>query len=315
MIVALLCCVRSGRVVRSKRGLPILPPCPIGMEACVGAHHLSRKLKALGHDARLMPAKYVRPYSKGQKNDFGDAEAIAEAVRRPTMKFVATKTAVDLCCGQGNAAEALVGRRCHVVGIDFSPAMLTLARHRVPTSTFFEGDAQDLPFTDAEFDIVVSNVGVCHVPDQPRALSEIRRVLRPQGRFAMTVWCGPDVSQCFEVVYGAVKAHGSPNVSVPLGPDFHQFAKREIVEELLSKVGFSNIELSIINSGWDVSTPESLGEIIERGTVRAAALFANQPAQNFAAIRSTLTKATRERFASGNRWHVPVPAALVSATA
>jgi transposase len=63
-----------------------MPPCLIGMEACVGAHHLSRKLRALGHDARLMPAKYVRPYSKGQKNDFRDAEAIAEAVQRPTMK-------------------------------------------------------------------------------------------------------------------------------------------------------------------------------------------------------------------------------------
>src|SRR5215471_8418186 len=52
----------------------------------LGAHHLSRKLQLLGHNARLMPAKYVRPYSKGQKNDFRDAEAIAEAVQRPTMK-------------------------------------------------------------------------------------------------------------------------------------------------------------------------------------------------------------------------------------
>src|ERR1700753_2506784 len=73
-----------------------LPPCLIGMEACVGAHHLSRKLRALGHQARLMPARYVRPYSKGQKNDFRDAEAIAEAVQRPTMKFVVTKTADQL---------------------------------------------------------------------------------------------------------------------------------------------------------------------------------------------------------------------------
>ena len=47
-----------------------MPPCLIGLEACVGAHHLSRKLNSLGHDARLMPAKYVRPYSKGQRNDF-----------------------------------------------------------------------------------------------------------------------------------------------------------------------------------------------------------------------------------------------------
>jgi transposase len=73
-----------------------MPPCLIGMEACVGAHHLSRKVQSIGHDARLMPAKYVRPYSKGQKNDFRDAEAIAEAVQRPTMKFVATKTADQL---------------------------------------------------------------------------------------------------------------------------------------------------------------------------------------------------------------------------
>ena len=73
-----------------------MPPCLIGMEACVGAHHLSRRLQVQGHDARLMPAKYVRPYSKGQKNDFRDAEAIAEAVQRPTMKFVATKTPEQL---------------------------------------------------------------------------------------------------------------------------------------------------------------------------------------------------------------------------
>jgi transposase len=79
------CCVKSGRVAKEGR-LANMPPCLIGMEACVGAHHFSRKLKAFGHDARLMPAKYVRPYSKGQKNDFRDAEAIAEAVQRPTMK-------------------------------------------------------------------------------------------------------------------------------------------------------------------------------------------------------------------------------------
>ena len=53
-----------------------LPPCLVGMEACVGAHHLSRGLQRLGHDARLMPARYVRPCSKGQKNDFRDAEAL-----------------------------------------------------------------------------------------------------------------------------------------------------------------------------------------------------------------------------------------------
>ena len=91
-------------------------PSLIGMEACVGAHHLSRKLRTLGHDARLMPAKYVRPYSKGQKNDFRDAEAIAEAVQRPTMKFVATKTAEQLDLqALHRVRERLVSQRTGII--------------------------------------------------------------------------------------------------------------------------------------------------------------------------------------------------------
>src|SRR6187397_310260 len=93
-----------------------LPPCLIGMEACVGAHHLSRKLKALGHDPRLMPAKYVRPYSKGQKNDFRDAEAIAEAVQRPTMRFVPTKTVEQLDLqALHRVRERLVSQRTGII--------------------------------------------------------------------------------------------------------------------------------------------------------------------------------------------------------
>src|SRR5437870_2322986 len=93
-----------------------LPACLIGMEAGVGAHHLSRKLKTLGHDARLMPAKYVRPYSKGQMNDFRDAEAIAEAVQRPTMKFVATKTADQLDLqALHRVRERLVSQRTGII--------------------------------------------------------------------------------------------------------------------------------------------------------------------------------------------------------
>jgi transposase len=93
-----------------------MPPCLIGMEACVGAHHLGRQLKALGHDARLMPARYVRPYSKGQKNDFRDAEAIAEAVLRPTMKFVAIKTVEQLDLqGLHRVRERLVCQRTSVI--------------------------------------------------------------------------------------------------------------------------------------------------------------------------------------------------------
>jgi transposase len=114
---------RGALVLRQKwsRGqvearLANLPPCLIGMEACTGAHHLSRKLQALGHDARLMPAKYVRPYCKRDKNDYRDAEAIAEAVQRPTMKFVATKTADQLDLqALHRVRERLVSQRTGII--------------------------------------------------------------------------------------------------------------------------------------------------------------------------------------------------------
>lgn len=73
-----------------------LSPCIIAMEACCGAHHLGRILAAQGHTVRLMSPEYVRPYVKAQKNDDRDAEAIAEASTRPTMRFVALKTQEQL---------------------------------------------------------------------------------------------------------------------------------------------------------------------------------------------------------------------------
>ena len=69
-----------------------LKPCLIGMEACATAHHWARELIKLGHEVRLMPPRYVKPYVKRNKNDAADAEAICEAVTRPTMRFVPVKT-------------------------------------------------------------------------------------------------------------------------------------------------------------------------------------------------------------------------------
>ena len=69
------------------------PPCLVGLEACAGAHYWARELIALGHDVRIMPAAYVKPYVKRGKTDAADAEAICEAVTRPTMRFVPVKSA------------------------------------------------------------------------------------------------------------------------------------------------------------------------------------------------------------------------------
>jgi transposase len=82
--------LRRGQVMKF---FEALPPCLVGMEACATAHYWARELTKLGHEIRLMPAKDVKAYVKRNKNDTADAEAICEAVRRPTMRFVKVKSA------------------------------------------------------------------------------------------------------------------------------------------------------------------------------------------------------------------------------
>jgi transposase len=90
--------------------------CVIGMEACCGAHHLGWALQAQGHTARLMPPQYVKPFVKSNKNDYRDAEASAEAVRRPTMRFVPLKSEAQLDLQTiHRVRQRLVGRRTALI--------------------------------------------------------------------------------------------------------------------------------------------------------------------------------------------------------
>jgi transposase len=100
-------------VIRLAAGLP---RCVMAMEACCGAHHLGRVLQSQGHQVRLMSPEYVRPYVKAQKNDDRDAEAIAEAATRPTMRFVELKSEAQLDMQSlHRARDRLVGERTALI--------------------------------------------------------------------------------------------------------------------------------------------------------------------------------------------------------
>ena len=83
---------RKIRRLSLKDAFEKLPPCIVGMEACLSAHFVSRVLRALGHEPRIIPAIYVKPFLKGQKNDYNDAEAIGEAALRPNLRVVQEKS-------------------------------------------------------------------------------------------------------------------------------------------------------------------------------------------------------------------------------
>jgi transposase len=105
--------VSRGQLLQCVANLPV---CLIGLEACAGAHHVGRQLAALGHDVRLLPAQYVKPFLKGHKNDYRDAEAIAEAAQRPTMRPVPLKSAEQLDLQALHRVRSrLVGQRTAVI--------------------------------------------------------------------------------------------------------------------------------------------------------------------------------------------------------
>lgn len=119
----LVCMDEAGQIVkRRKCSRPQLfaffnnlEPILVGMEACASAHFIARTLVEMGHDARLMPAQFVKPYLRSQKNDFLDAEAIAEAVQRPRMRLVPIKTREQLeLQATHRVRDRLVGRRTAV---------------------------------------------------------------------------------------------------------------------------------------------------------------------------------------------------------
>ncbi|MBL8882740.1 MAG: IS110 family transposase [Hyphomicrobium sp.] len=123
------------RQLRRRQDIPYLQqltPCLIGIEACPGAHHWAHQIAALGHEVRLMPPQYVKPYVKRQKNDAADAAAICEAVTRPTMRFVAVKSAEQQSVLMlHRTRELFVRQKTMLINVCApSSASLALPRHR-----------------------------------------------------------------------------------------------------------------------------------------------------------------------------------------
>ncbi len=133
--------------------------------------------------------------------------------------LTAGRTVLDVACGQGNAAIAAGRRFATATGVDYAPNLLVQGRERAQAEhldvTFVDGDAEQLPFGDAGFDLVLSTVGVMFAPDQRRAAAELVRVTAPGGRIALASWTpGSLVGAMFAVI--SQYAPAPPGVPSPM---------------------------------------------------------------------------------------------------
>ncbi|HWD01369.1 MAG TPA: class I SAM-dependent methyltransferase [Amycolatopsis sp.] len=122
---------------------------------------------------------------------FGQMGRWGRAVAR-ALDLRPGQRALDVACGTGTSARALARPGVEVVGCDFSPGMLAVARRRVPELRFVPGDALDLPFQDGSFDAVTISFGLRNVNDRVRALAEMHRVVRPGGRVVVAEYSHPE---------------------------------------------------------------------------------------------------------------------------
>ncbi|PZX11884.1 methyltransferase family protein [Palleronia aestuarii] len=222
---------------------------------------------------------------------------------------------LDLCCGHGIVARGLVEAGAKVTGLDFSPAMLAMARERVPEAELIEGDAADLPFADGTFEAVTIGLGMPHVPDPDAVLREARRVLKPGGRIAFTVWCGPEHSFAWRTVFGAIAEHGDPSVVLPAGPYATALSIEPHARFVLTEAGFADIQVEQIDSSWTVDDPGAPFDLFHDGTVRGAALLRAQPERAKQAIRAAIAETVRRDLGPHGPWRIPIPASMASGTA
>jgi ubiquinone/menaquinone biosynthesis C-methylase UbiE len=234
--------------------------------------------------------------------------ALLDAVR-----VGSSDTVLDVATGPGYVAGVAASRAARVVGLDFSAQQLDLARRRYPDITFRQGDASDLPFDSATFDVVVSNFGIPHFPEPERFLREAFRVLRGAGRVAFTTWSVPQEAKGLEALYEAIQRHGSLNVGLPAGPNFFLFSDPTQCEQSLASAGFEAICVAKVPQIWELADADDLFEAVLNATVRAAATLKAQRPEALKAIRESVREAAVGYMRDGV-YRVPMPAVLATAT-
>ncbi len=263
-------------------------------------------------------------FANRERSGWSDSGTVSAYVQKfgPVTDFVARHiveqcrpeglAVLDLCCGQGALTAMLQEAGAKTAGLDFSSEMLALAKVNAPGAELHQGDAGSLPFADESFDLVVCNFGMMHLPDQPKALAEVSRVLRPGGAFVMATWAAPDESPAFGTVFSTIRGHADLSAAPPQ-PDLFLFAKPESARPVLEVAGLTLADHQLVPAVWRLEQPGELFEIFLTATVAAAQLLKSQSPDVLAAIKAEITGKVAEKFAADGGYRVPVPVAVLRA--
>src|SRR2546430_4734870 len=182
---------------------------------------------------------------------------------------------LDVGCGPGYVSAAAAKRGATPIGLDFSREMIAIAKKMFPHIEFREGDAQQLPFSDASFDRVVANFALLHLANPERAMAEAKRVLKSGGRFAFTTWAKISENPFVKLVDDAIQAHADLDVDLPPGPPFYLFENEEEFRNALERAGFdgASMTFTVHKIEWQVPTARFIFDAERNVWVRTAGIL------------------------------------------
>jgi SAM-dependent methyltransferase len=218
---------------------------------------------------------------------------------------------LDVACGPAFTAAAAAERGASVRGLDFSDAMLAVARARHPALAFDQGDAEALPYADATFDTVISNFGIHHAPNPVKALAEARRVLRAGGRLAFTVWADQASNIAWKLVFDAIRAKGDMGAS-KAPPPGGGLNDPNACKAALAQAGFADGAVTRVGHVWRQPDGAALLNALKAGTARMAALIGAQTPDALVVIAQEIDR-TATPYRDTNGLAIPIAASIASA--
>lgn len=192
---------------------------------------------------------------------------------------------LDVATGPGYAAALAAERGAEVVAVDLSRDMLHLAAELHPGIEFRQADANALPFEDATFDAVVSNLLMPHVSDLPAVVREFARVVRPGGRVALSTW-DPEPPTYLRAMFEVLAASGAvPGPGLPPGPSFFQYGAEDEFRGLLAGAGLADAAVESVGFTHRIDDVGRFVADLIAGTVRMGVMLEAQAADVQARFR------------------------------
>jgi SAM-dependent methyltransferase len=220
---------------------------------------------------------------------------------------------LDVASGPGYVAAEAARRGLDAIGTDIAEDMVYEARRRFAGTKFEMADAEQLRYADSSFDAVTCAFGMLHFPRPGKAVAESYRVLRPGGRFAFTIWCGPAQADVITLIAEAVQRFADPSVALPAGPGTFTLSDPWILTALMEAAKFTDVQIDELPCFFEPASPGELFDMMRKSMVRATYVYEHQTVDAQRRIEQAIRDEAAVALAAG-QGKIPCPAFLVRGT-